>query len=193
MQHWEPRAHKVDTTPGTHLQHCPGARLCSRHSSQRGRADNQSPHLTDRQTSYSMEAAYPGASPNTITPQEKAVTLGLTLHPPCKGAVTTVQRTSSQQRRLAAWQRLHGWKVVGLGLPPVFSSVRPSCKHSQPTRTRGIQKRSQARPPEPVEVCRSGFNRSSTQNDLAPGCARSLFTQQMRCLEGPACNPCAGR
>lgn len=47
--------------------------------------------------------------------------------------------------------------------------------------------------PEPVEVCWPAFNRSSPQNDLVPGCAWSLLTQQMRCLEGPAWNPCAGR
>lgn len=56
------------------------------------------------------------------------MTLGLTLHPPCEGAVTAVQRTSSQQRRPAARQRLHRWKVVGLGPGRcAFLQASPAC------------------------------------------------------------------
>lgn len=61
------RAHKVDTTPGTHLQHCPGARLCSRCATQRRRETTES--TSYRQADFRKEAAYPGVVPNPITPQ----------------------------------------------------------------------------------------------------------------------------
>lgn len=63
--HWEPKAHKVDATAGTHLQQCPGARLCSRlHTEEEGRQ----PGSTFYRQTYRKEAAFQ-VCPNPVTPQ----------------------------------------------------------------------------------------------------------------------------